>query len=139
MAVRRLLMILTCTALAVLAPGIALAQAVPWNATTVKGTVVSVDATTLTLRDERGFLRQVSLGGAPRSALSPGMAVTVSGFRDPLGLQAVRVDPQIAPLATAVAPIRPAAAAQPASGPAVPALPAIGPALPALPPIGSHR
>jgi hypothetical protein len=133
-----LLTILTCAALAVLAPGVALAQAVPSNVTAVKGTIVSVDAASLTVRDEQGFLRQVSLGSAPRTALAPGMAVTVSGYGSPLGLQAVRVDPQIAPLAPVGVPIRPAAPAVPAIGPAVPALPAIGPALPALPPISSH-
>jgi hypothetical protein len=136
--VHRLLTILSCTALAVLAPSVVLAQAVPWNTTVVNGTVVSVDAATLTVRDEQGFLRQVSLGGAPRTALAPGMAVTISGYRDSLALQAIRVEPRLAPPAPAVAPIRSAVAAPPALGPALPAMPAIGPALPALPPLGSH-
>jgi hypothetical protein len=107
-----LLAILTCAALGVLVPRTVLAQAVPWNTTTLKGTVVSVDAASLTVRDEQGFLRNVSLANAPRTALSPGMPVTISGYRAPLGLQATRVAPlmtPIAPPAPAIVPVRPIA------------------------------
>jgi hypothetical protein len=107
--VRRLLTILICSPLGVLAPGAALAQAVPWNATVLNGTIVSVDAASLTVRDEQGFLRHVSLAGAPRTALSPGMVVTVTGYRDPAALQATRVDalPRLAPPVPAIVPVRP--------------------------------